>query len=381
MATLIETTCLLLHCFCFLFLSIRNETPKLNSMHTHENLVTPTTFEIGQLSRFLLDKENHGQSLGICFHEWSKAEVANQFSRKVNTCLVDIKNRKALGSFLSEEEVILDYYNCLLRAELSYLRKAKRSQFPFELELPTAESAMLFKSKAASFIMGLFFLTWMLSSTTRLEQLREKLILSRCRPLKNLRISGFRPSMGQLSRFGSKIIGKYRELNPFSKLEANLSERCSFSSFGETRVDGKTPEARDKVQSHGKEADVTLKNEELTNVVDTGIALKEVSINLMPKNRALVFDLTTKEGRKEWKTYISRDKFKQIPQEERTCAHHNLTANGVTSLTDPHLSTSLELDASLENVPLYDKHGKPLRRVCVPGIGWISRRKYLEQRA
>ncbi|CEP60468.1 uncharacterized protein LALA0_S01e11562g [Lachancea lanzarotensis] len=379
MAMLIEILCLLLHLFSLFFLSDRNETPKVDSIRPIAILKTSTTFEIGQLSRFLL---NEGKDAAIvdCFHKESKFEAAGSIQSDENDCLADIKNSKVTNSVKNEEELILDFYSCLFRAELSYLRNARTLQAPSKISLAGVENSIPFTSRAACLVIGLAFLTWTLSSVRRFEQLDTRNVLSRLRILANLSLSRIHPIYNQIGELETKVLSRLRKLGILRQTGLSVDDQGKSPIFNELRRDGNIPKASNETHVQGEGLDAISKNEEITGVVETYVGLKDLPINLMSKNKALVFDLTTKEGRKEWKTYISRDKYRQLSCREQIYAHYNSPAEFSTRVTEAQVAPSFEMDPSLENVPLYDKHGKPLRRVCVPGIGWISRRKYLEQR-
>lgn len=83
---------------------------------------------------------------------------------------------------------------------------------------------------------------------------------------------------------------------------------------------------------------------------------------LETKKKGLLFDLTTDEGMTEWKSYV----------------HNNSNSNietKIPKLTPPTISP---LSSDLGKVNLFDKNGKPFRRVFVPGSGWMTRKKCIE---
>lgn len=110
------------------------------------------------------------------------------------------------------------------------------------------------------------------------------------------------------------------------------------------------------------------------------ISAKELSIGLTSKGKDRVFDLTTKSGREEWKEYVNRGRGQPVVRRENVVDQNNDQAENAAECIDQENNENIELDPFLQNVPLYDRHGKPLRRLCLPGIGWVSRRKFLERK-
>ncbi|SCU78162.1 LAMI_0A03664g1_1 [Lachancea mirantina] len=90
----------------------------------------------------------------------------------------------------------------------------------------------------------------------------------------------------------------------------------------------------------------------------------------IPDAYNLIFDLTTKDGRRNWKAYVGRNRIQNL---QKDCLWYGSNC----LLEEPFNGSKLEADTPR---PLFDKEGKPFRRVYVPGQGWTSRQKFLNQR-
>ncbi|CDO92421.1 unnamed protein product [Kluyveromyces dobzhanskii CBS 2104] len=77
------------------------------------------------------------------------------------------------------------------------------------------------------------------------------------------------------------------------------------------------------------------------------------------KEKGLLFDMTTKKGLDQWKTYVSKSDVKE-----------KLETTQLPQLTPLSYSP---ISPDLSKVNLFDKNGKPYRRVFLPGTGWVAR--------
>ncbi|KAH3898885.1 uncharacterized protein SCDLUD_005226 [Saccharomycodes ludwigii] len=97
------------------------------------------------------------------------------------------------------------------------------------------------------------------------------------------------------------------------------------------------------------------------------------SIRIHGRKTGMIFDLTSKEGRRIWKDYIGSNKSTRTNQEQQQQqqANSNIQNENLTSASEP--LSNFPTDIRTE-----DKDGNPYRRVYVPGRGWYSRMRYLE---
>lgn len=113
-------------------------------------------------------------------------------------------------------------------------------------------------------------------------------------------------------------------------------------------------------------------------------------VTVQGKHKGLIFDLTTKKGREQWRNHILRNKAKK---KEDGCIDSGMDSVDISKATVVSLSTeqdtkektivgssatSSEEAKNFPNIVLSDKNGKPFRRIFVPSYGWLSRNKCLE---
>ena len=79
---------------------------------------------------------------------------------------------------------------------------------------------------------------------------------------------------------------------------------------------------------------------------------------IQEKEKGLLFDMTTKKGLARWRDYVSKS-----DQNEKI----EIKAPQLTPLSFSPISPDLS------KVNLFDKNGKPFRRVFLPGTGWVAR--------
>ncbi|KAM3163818.1 hypothetical protein ACU8KH_02294 [Lachancea thermotolerans] len=310
----------------------------------------------------------------------------------VSSCLLDIEKKNSLGQYRSEEAIVFEYYACIINVELRVLadlrEQRKLHQYPLKGNWLAKDVSILANATKCLVIVAILiaFRRYIeLSFLNVVEELRSQSCL--LMTALDLRINALASNVSNLeTSMGTKLqkLRKRVKVGVQSSLETKTVSILSKENMGNTEkfpaieknCVGRQAKFVDEfsICSHESGGDEPSG--------DFGLPLQRsehLPLELASKKKGLLFDLTTKKGRNDWKEYINRD--------IRRIAAHQINAAGqsaiVKSSVDCNSGGSKEndvLDDTLQNVPLYDRHGKPLRRICVPGIGWISRKKYLEQR-
>ncbi|CUS20316.1 LAQU0S01e03862g1_1 [Lachancea quebecensis] len=315
--------------------------------------------------------------------------LANQASLdpSVPACLLDIEQKSSLGLYGSEEEVVFEYYACIISRELRVLAD-RREQRQLKKNPPEGNwlakhlPALVDTAKCLIIIVTLiaFQRYFELSFLKIIEELRNQshtlmsaLDFEVSAVASN--VLNLEASMGiKLQKLKKKVKGDIRSSGKAKAVSVqSRKSECSMETFPAIEKDSK-----------GRETDLLDKislcsNETASRINSPLQKTMRLPLELVSKKKGLLFDLTTKKGRNDWKEYINRD-IRQIPAHRRNTAEELAIVNSSETRRNNSSEEKYALDESLQNVPLYDKHGKPLRRICVPGIGWISRKKYLEQR-
>ncbi|CCE63882.1 hypothetical protein TPHA_0G00460 [Tetrapisispora phaffii CBS 4417] len=81
------------------------------------------------------------------------------------------------------------------------------------------------------------------------------------------------------------------------------------------------------------------------------------------KKTPLNFDLITTKGRAEWKNHLLKLQETKNKRNEKEREHFEFPNDNKLQVAD------------IQNIRLFDPSGKPLRRVVIPGIGWVPHRR------
>ncbi|SCV05897.1 LANO_0H17590g1_1 [Lachancea nothofagi CBS 11611] len=341
------------------------------------------TLEPGQLSRCLVRQRESGNQWVNCIPKASSFETSVTIRKDIELCLRKIEYRSLLGTPVPDEEIVFEYYSCVLNAELAYLidrrQVSANPNFTIGLEmsikLSILRAAWTFSKLC---ILSSVVILWnrCLKSTfwdRRIHTPSHFEWVQRVLPLAT--------NMANVHflNLETKLVNTLRKLYRRIKKDVKTRKQVNIMESGEEVVTSTDSQTVSEVFDFMENASPACCNDENTDAVAADVQVRKLSVNLTSKGNGLVFDLTTKEGRKEWKAYINRDKGQMLPPKESVLENKAIVNSALMDWTKAEKVRPIELDPALQNVPLYDKHGKPLRRVCVPGIGWISRRKYLEQ--
>ncbi|SCU93853.1 LADA_0G05182g1_1 [Lachancea dasiensis] len=335
---------------------------------------------VGQLSHCLKNQKALGESMASCIKYFDSSVLQGKVQEGVEVCLFKVRYKSLLKPPRSEQEIIFDYYSCMLEGELSQLNGHKECYQFYQFG---------FLQKLLSVFLGveglirILILTFALAAAIHKMTFRSSdsfLDFHSGDTLRKLRVAS-----QKICRLGreqaNELVDFFSEISRFIRRKSEVQQRYSPVTPKDDRVlaNHEVPEDRKKASKLGaslssNEAEqMPCEEYNCHNFVD-----EYKPVNLQSKGTDLVFDLTTKEGRKEWKAYINRGKKRQQSSNESTVSSCNgIIYKGLSGCTKTE--RAIELNPVLQNVPLYDRHGKPLRRVYIPGTGWISRRKYLEQ--
>ncbi|SCU92875.1 LAME_0F01860g1_1 [Lachancea meyersii CBS 8951] len=372
-------------CSCYFTLD-QTQSTKLDKTKTQAYPEKQKTFGIGQVSRCLLRHKQSVNHWADCVLELTDVVGSGAIERNVGRCLTKIKLEASSFPSMTEEGLLFEYYSCLLSAELAYLRHAKEQPRSSELSWIRIENVKYFILRAESLMRRLLIwgciLVLALKDHSRLRNIRLKERLASKLPwLLNRNEHRFCAINVQMIKLKTELLKMLHELYQSIEGSFNASAQGKSADFGEKENDDLKLEPVTDLSGGLGDGSLIRSGGENTTGIDLSIKLRDLSVNLMPKDRALVFDLTTKEGRRDWKTYVNRDKSRPSSCREKGFADGGLPVKKASlTCTADQNAHLLEEDSELENVALYNKHGKPLRRIFVPKIGWISRRKYLEQR-
>lgn len=91
--------------------------------------------------------------------------------------------------------------------------------------------------------------------------------------------------------------------------------------------------------------------------------LEKSPLVIQEKNTGLLFDMKTQKGITNWKKYVGK------------IEDHEGPPTKIPELTPLSFSP---ISPDLSKVNLFDKNGKPFRRVFLPGTGWITRNKCIQ---